>query len=391
MSDFKIDNNEGPATLLSGGDFVLTPPLEPIVENKPAEQIVDKGAAEEKTPEKAPEAVEKTATTEEHAKPEIPIQEVKLDFTALLGEATKGAIKTPEELNQVLEQYNKLREDSQKPKYKSPQEEKIAQFLAEYPGQDFGISFQMYLKLNSMDVKSLDPASAIKEAMILDNMKLGLTPAKAEQLAEREIERKYADDEDGLFKERDSIQAKQKLEALQQESKAPTANPQQEAERLQQEAYNEKAKQIRDIYLSKTKEIFTKTPEPIKIKVSDDPKEELTLKAYDAKDKAGNRINPTDLRHLVENYDQEVINGRYGIKNEKGEIIGYDPQLVARDLEKIFSFEQRIKEAVEHGIHIGTERYIKERANNKPPAPNSNAGNGVAPAKHGEFIFQKPN
>lgn len=337
-----------------GGSFEIVD--NPTIEQPPI-SIAEKpeGAATQGTDE--------TPVKEEPIVQEPPVQENKPDFGALIGEATKGAVKTPEEFEQAWLRFQQLEQDSQKPKYKSPQEEKIAQFLLEYPGQDYGTSFQVYLKLQSIDVKSLDATAAIKESMVLDSIKLGMSPAKAEQLADKEIEKKYADEDDDLLKERDSIQAKQRLETLQQESKAPTANPQQEAVRQQQAAVKEKAEKVRTDYLSKTQEIFKKGYESVKIKVSDNDAEDLVLKPYDAKDDKGERIYPIDLKNLVEDYDQKVVVGRYGIKDDKGELVGFNPSLVSQDLEKIYSFEQRIKEAVQHGITIGKLRHIKEQAN----------------------------
>lgn len=395
--DFKPDNNEGQApVLLQDGDFVFkqeAPPPKPDLFIPPVKEIKEEPAAKtvEAEQPKPTEVVAKEkpaeAVKETIVKPEIP--EVKPDFTAFLGEATKGAVKTPEELQEKLAKLQQLELDSQKPKYKSPQEEKIAKYLEEYGGTDYGTAFQTYLKLQNTDVQSLDPATAIKEAMVLDNMKAGMTAARAELAADREMEKRYADDEDGIFKERDSYAAKQRLESLKQESKAPTANPQQEAQRKQQEQEQQANIQHRTSYLNKVNEVFSKTPEPTKIKVSADPKEDLTFKAYEAKDDSGKRINPVELKPLVENYVGHITE-RYMIKDAQGNPTGvFDPALIAKDLEKINSFETKIKEAVEHGIHIGTERYIKSRANINTETPTTRGAGGAAESKEGEFIFSR--
>jgi hypothetical protein len=342
--------------------------VEPIVKEEKANTETSKEEVKAETvvvPDKTP------ALQEEKLQ-----EQVKPDFNALIGEATKGAIKTPEELTQRLTRLQELEETVKQPKYKNAQEEKIANFLAEYPGQDYGTGFQAYLKLQSLDVKSLDPTTAIKESMILDNLKLGLSASEAEQLANDEIERKYADDSTDLYKKRDAVLAKQKLETLQVESKAPKADPQQEQQRLQQEAYQKRQEDLRSNYLNEVDGYFKKAPEPSKIKLSDNASEDLTFKAFDAKDQKG---LPIKLRPMVENYNSEVVAGRYGVKNEKNEVTGFNAALIAQDLEKIFSFEARVKEAFEHGLNIGVERYIKSRTNSDGTVKTNNALKSDAP------------
>jgi hypothetical protein len=389
MSEFRSDNEftfmDAPPPETIKQNVVLEPAVvkteeKSVVEEKPT--VAETKPQETSKPEEKPVIEEKKPAVAETKPTETivndkPIPEVKPDYAAFLGDATKGAIKTPEELTAALARMQQLEADIQKPKYKSPQEEKIAGFLNEYGGSDYGLAFQTYLKLQNTDVMSLDPAAAIKEDMVLANMKLGMSAAKAELLADREIDRKYADDEDGLFKERDGIQAKQRLEALKQESKGPAVNPQQEAQRKQQEQLQQDQVQARTNYLTKVGEVFSKTPEPTKMKLSDDPKEDITFKPYDF----------NSLKPKVENFNNYIFE-RYSVKDAQGKPTGVlDPALMAKDIERMETFDAKVKEAFEHGISIGTERYIKSRANIKTPTETNGAGNGVAKERGGEWSF----
>lgn len=371
MSDFKepINIESG---VLAGYTFTATPE-ETVATTAPVEEKHEEAAESEKSletqqQEKKPE--EKAAT--EKQKEKLPENKPEAEITpdrlnTFLNDASKGEVKSLEELSAKLAKYKEL-EQSQTPRFKSPKEEAVFNFLSKYQGEDYGQGLQLFAKLQALDVKSLDNMSAIKQAETIKNVQRGMSFDKAERLAEIAVQRRYdgfSEEDAQLQSESDSIDARTSLEAMQKETVTPKEDPQvQQAQKLQE--------QSRAKFLNEVDSLFKNTTTPEKFKFSDNPEEDLTFEESD----------PITTRKSIENY-ADWFQSRY-IKDGN-----YNVALLKKDIQGIEKQEIRIKQAINHGIVLGKEQAIRERTNT--PAPKDTkapkAGSGI-PKTFGDSISQ---
>jgi hypothetical protein len=366
------------------GETVNTATPKPSIETpKPESNIPGGGEKKETPPPPKPENVtskgQENLNTNNSNKPnpEIPktdtppqpeeeefVLETDEDFDHFLSEASEGKINSFAELDQKL---NRLAEIEANPSIllKDDRQKKIFDYLNKYPGEDFGLGLQSFVKLQQMDINSLDPKAAIKELYIMNFTRQGLSKEDAEKAFDAEFEEKYeTKGETGqIFLKRDSILAKSELQKMKDEALLPTVDSQPE------ENNDRKA------YLSEVERSFNNDNgqfKELQISFSDNVEEDLTVPVE----------NLEDVQHAMANYG-EFFEQRY-INPDKT----WNTEQLKLDLAFLLNQEAILQKSFDHGVSVGEERKIRERTNTPDPKnPASNANQNGAPKSMQQAIL----
>lgn len=334
------------------------PPAIETPATPPADTSVVPAVDAPATPEPAAPVTPPVETPVSLIPPNTPTPEPVFDpssehFKSFLSKNLNG-VESLEQVNQKIARLQEL-ESNPAVLFKNDQERKIFDYLSKYPGGDYGKGFQNFIKLQELNVESLDSKSALRELYLMENSRAGLSADRAERMFEFEYQEKYeSKGEIGKdFEDRDGFLAKQKLATLKQDAVLPPVVAQEDPARV-------KAIREREEYLSAIDQSFQKAPiKEIKFKVSNDPSEDYI---YPVQDANSVRAAVTDVYGFMNSKYRDQKTGAYKMDEMKA------------DFAFLQNKDDLFQKLIDHGINIGIERRIKERTNTPAPGtPPSNA------------------
>lgn len=353
------------------------PPAPP--QNQATEQKIDtppETGGDDKKPEAQQQANNTAATENTSNTPtdtpagDHPIEINDQDLGHLLSDATKGAIGSVQDMMALVEENNRLRKLYENPAelFQDPEQRKIYEFMSKFRGSDYGASLQTYAHLHNLDIPKLSAEEALREDFVMEQSKFGIPRNKAEQMFQLEFEEKYSSKGElaDAYLQRDSFEAKKRLDAARNEFTAEKVDAQQaeQQQRIQQaqENYTRSAEETLNGYKSLSL-----------VGLTDNPENDFHFEVEDTR----------SVEEAMFNY-QGFFNSRY--VNE-GTV---NTELLAMDLTRLIHQEKIDKMLFDHGTTVGREMEIAKR-NNIPPkgeTPASNIGNqGGVPGSFMEALL----
>lgn len=360
-----MDNETTYATdvqVVQPGQETLAPaPVEsiaPITETTQAEQAT--ATEEQAAPIETKRAVEITANnkaTDSFSWDNID-DKAKNTF---IEKASNGQIKDLSNLSSILKENQELKTRTAEPQFESEKQKSLYEFLSKYSGDDYAVGLQHYIRLDSIDTKSLDFKSAIKEQYIIENLKIGIPAHLSEQNFEDEFQEKYSEDDNRtpfklqregelakrfLASEKDSIKT-----TLPVKNEVDTAKQEQEQRQYQAAIQDYEAKVKKTLYSDQGE--F----DSLDFSFGDTPEEQFSFKIPD--------IAP--IEEGLMDYQEGFFNPRYAIRDSNGAITSFDTEKMRNDLAILNHYPDMLAQTAEHFKKVGTLEAIKQRANITTP------------------------
>jgi hypothetical protein len=299
-----------------------------------------------------------------------PIEIDHEEFSSLLSDATDGKITSLDQVYQIIEENNRLKQIAENPAtaFKTPEQKQLFEFLNSYQSNDYESGIQSFARLKSLDIDNLKPEDAIKERFIMEHSKFNIARDEAEKLFQIEFDEKYQKYGELAASaiKKEGYEAKIALSEMKNKFTTPVVDEQ----KVKNE---EQVRQQQELYLD-TVENSLKGFNALVIGIDDE--NEFAYEIEDTESIREAMVNP-----------QEFLNSRW---------LGSDGQLNAEQMKQDFAvlnnLDRIIEQVTVHAMNIAKEQSIRERNNipdrNSPPASNAGQGNGGIPQSMEEAILK---
>lgn len=280
--------------------------------------------------------------------------------SSFIEKATNGQIKDLNNLTSLIKENEELKARPTEPQFSNEKQKSLYEFLSTYSGDDYLAGVQHYARLDAIDPKSLDFKSAIKEQLVIENLKIGIPAHVTEQNFEDEfLERFNEDDNRTPYKLEREGQLAKKFLASEKESIKTTLPVKNEVDTAKKEQEEKQYQEARSAYESQVRRSLHGDEgafEALDFNFGDSPDEKVSFKIPD--------IKPIEDGLL--NYQENFIDARYQEKDASGKVV-YNTDKMRNDIAILNHFPEILAQTAEHFKKVGTLEAIKQRANITTP------------------------